>query len=109
MLRITTIRTRKAATLNLEGQLKGPWVEELGRYWTSLPKGKVPVQINLRHVTFVDRPGRELLLRLERQGTPLLDCSQFLEDLLHLNGRHSPTRHGKTMKKERTNARTLRS
>ena len=107
MLRITPIQTLKAATLKLEGQLSGPWVEELRRSWASLAEDKVPVRINLRHVTFMDRPGRDLVLGMERQGTPLLDSSEFLRDLLHPDGRR-PERRAKSPKKERPHARTLR-
>jgi len=108
MLRITPIQTRQTATLKLEGQVSGPWVEELRRCWDSLAQGKVPVKINLRHVTFVDRPGRELLLRMEREGTPFLECSEFLRDLLHLDGRRQSKRRPKSVKKEKLHARTLR-
>jgi hypothetical protein len=109
MLRITPVQTLQAATLKLEGQLSGPWVEELRRCWASLAEDKVPVRINLRHVTFVDGPGRDLLLLMERQGTPFLDCSEFLRDLLHLDGRQQSKRRPKSVKKERSHVRTLRS
>lgn len=109
MLRITPIQTPQAATLKLEGQLSGPWVEELRRCWASLAQQKVPVKISLRHVTFVDRPGRDLLLRLESRGTLLLDGSEFLRDLLHLDGRRQSQRRPRPAKKERSHARTLRS
>jgi hypothetical protein len=108
MLRITTIQTHQAATLKLEGQLSGPWVEELRRCWASLAQQRVPVKINLREVTFMDRPGRDLLLRMEHQGTPLLDGSEFLRDLLQLDGRRQSKRRPKSVKKENANARTLR-
>jgi hypothetical protein len=108
MLRISPIQTRQAVTLKLEGRLSGPWVEELRRCWASLAQDKVPVRINLRHVTFVDRPGRELLLRMERQGAPLVDCSEFLRELLHLDGRRPSRRRPKSVKKESSHARTLR-
>jgi hypothetical protein len=73
-----------------------------------LAEDKVPVRINLRHVTFMDRPGRDLLLGMERQGTPLLDCSEFLRDLLHLDGRRRSKRRPKSVKKEKRHARTVR-
>lgn len=108
MLRITPIQTHRAATLKLEGQLSGPWVEELRQCSASMAQHKVAVRISLRHVTFVDGPGRDLLLRMERQGTPLLDCSEFLRELLHLDGQRQSKRHPDSVKKERSHARTLR-
>jgi len=107
MLRITPIQTCQSATLKLEGQLSGPWVDEFRRCWTSLAQQKVPVKINLRHVSFVDQPGRDLLLRIERQGTPLLECSEFLRDLLHSDGRRPSKRRPQSVKKERSHARTI--
>lgn len=108
MLRITPIQTRRSATLKLEGRLSGPWVDELRRCWVGLAKHKVPVKINLREVTFLDHFGRDLLLRMERQGTLMLDCSEFLRDLLHSDGRRQTKRHPTPVKKERAHARTLR-
>lgn len=107
MLRITPIQTNHAAILKLEGRLSGPWVDELRRCCAGLAKQKIRVKINLRDVAFIDRPGRDLLLRMESQGTPLLDSSEFLRDLLHPDGRR-PERRAKSPKKERPHARTLR-
>ena len=108
MLRITPIQTRRITTLKLEGKLSGPWVDELGRCWAGLARKKVPVRIDLRDVTFLDRLGRDLLLRMERRGTPLLECSEFLRDLLHPDGRRQAKRRQTPVKKESSHARTLR-
>jgi hypothetical protein len=109
MLRITPIQTRRIATLKLEGKLSGPWVEELQRCWASLGQQKVPARINLRDVSYIDRAGRDLLLRMESQGTPLLECSEFLRDLLQPDGRRQVKRRKISAKKENSHARTLRS
>ena len=108
MLRVTTIQTHRVTTLKLEGKLAGPWVDELRGCWASLARNKVSVRINLRDVTFLDRLGRELLLRMERQGTPLLECSEFLRDLLHPDRRRQTKRRQTRVKKENAHARTLR-
>lgn len=108
MLRVTPIQTRRMTTLKLEGQLSGPWVDELRRCCASWAQKKVPVRINLRDVTFLDLLGRELLLRMERQGTPLLECSEFLRDLLHSDRRRQTKRRQTRVKKENSHARTLR-
>jgi hypothetical protein len=108
MLRVTPIQTRRVATLKLEGKLAGPWVDELRGCWASLARNNVSVRINLRDVSYVDRLGRDLLLRMERQGTPLLECSEFLGELLHPDGRRQAKRRKTTVKKENSHARTLR-
>ena len=108
MLRVTTIQTHRVTTLKLEGKLAGPWVDELRRCWAGLAQQGISVRINLRDVTSLDRLGRELLLRMERQGTPLLECSEFLRDLLHPDGRRQTKRRQTRVKKENSHARTLR-
>ena len=108
MLRITPIETHQAAILKLEGRLSGPWVAELRRCCASLARREISVKINLQGVSFIDRPGRDLLLRMEGQGTPLLESSEFLRDLLHPDGRRQSERRAKSVKKESPHARTLR-
>ena len=70
MLKITVYTDSHSATLQLEGRLAGPWVEELERSWTSAlnQRDKRPIRIDLSAVTFVDTEGKNLLKRLYRGG-----------------------------------------
>ena len=73
MLKITIHNSTNAATLNLEGRLAGPWVEELGRSWRAVKDNspEKPVIVDLCEVTFVDAEGRKLLSSMYEQGARL--------------------------------------
>ena len=81
MLKIVTSKPAAGrAVLQLEGQLIGPWVDELERACGALPSGDVAV--DLAHVSFVERRGVELLRALAARGVPLLRCSAFVAEQL---------------------------
>jgi anti-anti-sigma regulatory factor len=63
MLRITIHENAKGPTIQLEGKIVGPWVEEFSRTWHSLAHslGSKELRIDLRGVAFVDGRGRQLL------------------------------------------------
>jgi hypothetical protein len=72
-------KTSKAIVLKFEGSVKGPWVEELRKAWLTsaeMAAGE-PVSIDLGAVSFADGRGRDLLLRMRREGVPLNGCSSF--------------------------------
>ncbi len=73
MLKITIHNSTNAATLNLEGRLAGPWVEELERSWRAAKDDspEKPVIVDLCEVTFVDSEGRKLLSSMYEQGARL--------------------------------------
>jgi hypothetical protein len=69
-----------AVVLKLEGSVSGPWVEELRKAWLTsaeMAAGE-PVSIDLGAVSFADERGRDLLLRMRREGVSLNGCSSFL-------------------------------
>jgi hypothetical protein len=63
MLRITIHEGVKAQTIQLEGKIVGPWVEEFDRAWHLLAPslGSKALHFDLRSVAFVDANGRQLL------------------------------------------------
>ena len=84
MLRITIQRTSDSVLLKLEGSIKGPWVDELRKSWlasTKMADGQ-PMSIELSAVSFVDAGGRDLLLRMQRDGLTLKGPSGFLRHVL---------------------------
>ena len=88
MLRITWTDLEGRAsnqTLQLEGKLLGPWVDELGRACEELRIPPHCLRLDLAGVTFVDPIGVKLLDELVRQGATIETCSGFIADLL--NGR----------------------
>jgi hypothetical protein len=70
MLRITIHDGAMAQTIQLEGKIAGPWVEEFSRTWHSLAPslGSKILHLDLRDVAFVDAKGRQLLREIY-QGT----------------------------------------
>lgn len=69
------------ATLHLEGQLIGPWVDELARTCDRLLPTR-SVTLDLARVSFVERRGVQLLRALGARGVPLLHCSPFVAEQL---------------------------
>jgi hypothetical protein len=63
MLRITIRESASAETIQLEGKIVGPWVEELSRAWHSVEPllGSRELHLDLRGIAFVDKEGRRLL------------------------------------------------
>ena len=90
MLRITIQKSFDAVVLRLEGSVKGPWVDELQEAWLTSAKMAVgePVSIDLEAVSFIDARGRDLLMRIQREGVALMGASSFLRQVLedrHIN------------------------
>lgn len=80
MLRITP-HGKDRPSMVVEGQLVGPWVDELRR--TTFDAGLVSgVLLDLRHLTFADTEGVALLRQLRAAGAELGDCSEFLTALI---------------------------
>jgi hypothetical protein len=81
VLKIETIEPAAGrAVLRLQGQLIGPWVDELERAYLALSSGDVA--LDLSQVSFVERRGVELLRSLGARGVPLLHCSAFMTEQL---------------------------
>ena len=74
MLKITTHTNTQSTTLQLEGRLAGPWVEELERCWVSTvsTKTRCPLSVDLSAVTYVDAEGKDLLSKIYQAGAELV-------------------------------------
>ncbi len=72
MLKITTRTEAAKVVLELEGRLRGPWVQELEGAWKRAAIVKRPVMVVLRAVAFIDAAGRKLLSEMHREGAELL-------------------------------------
>jgi anti-anti-sigma regulatory factor len=82
MLKIVPIESASdGVVLRLEGQIVGPWVDELQRTCEQLLAAG-SIVLDLSHVSFVERRGAELLRSLGRRGVPLLYCSPFVAEQL---------------------------
>lgn len=114
MLRITTITAKDSQVLKLEGQISGPWVNELQKCWKEAvaeATQRKPIKIDMQAVSYVDHRGRNLLQRMEREGAALAKCSDFIRRLLHASDAHEKTarRITKKAKKENEHASTVRT
>lgn len=84
MLRITIDEDKDAVVLRLEGQLIGPWVEDVEQCWRRAfaTLGSRTVQVDLSAVNFVDASGGALLIRMHDAGFRLAGNSPATEHLL---------------------------
>lgn len=81
MLRITHSGSQKLTTVDLDGKLLGPWVDEL-RAVTAKLNGNEVVRLNLARLSFADQSGIALLQQLSRGGVELSGCSPLIAGLL---------------------------
>ena len=72
-----------ALTLKLEGDLLGPWVEEVQQACAGPALLSRLGQLDLAAVSFVDAAGVRLLHELITQGMEITACSSFVAELLH--------------------------
>ncbi len=70
MLRITIHEKPDAVVLQLEGDLIGPWIEEVEQCWRNVfaTVGSRSVHVDLSAVNFVDSAGGALLSRMHQAG-----------------------------------------
>jgi len=71
MLKITIDIEGERAILELEGRIAGPWVQELRECWQRAASDHGQISVVLKHVTFIDGAGRQLLAEMRRQGAAL--------------------------------------
>jgi hypothetical protein len=78
----------RGVTLHLEGQVIGPWVEELDRACRPILGSGERLSLDLSEVSFVSRQGGHLLWKLrDEHAVTLLHCSRFVaEQLKALDG-----------------------
>ena len=81
MLLISKPQTdERTVTLRLEGQITGPWVDELRRACEKLPGNGHRLTLDLTDVTFADPSGVALLVNLLGKKIDLAGCSPFLQE-----------------------------
>ncbi|HEX2437556.1 MAG TPA: hypothetical protein VHT71_04540 [Methylomirabilota bacterium] len=81
MLKIVTTEKVGRTVLELEGQIRGPWIDELAR--TIGRRGSDgALALDLARVTFIERRGVELLRGLGSDGVALLNCTPFVAEQL---------------------------
>ena len=82
MLRITDQDSPQSVALKLEGQLKGPWVEETERVWKNCDR---PVAVvDLCDVTSVDLQGKDLLAKMYQGGANLVAYTPMMTNIIEV-------------------------
>jgi hypothetical protein len=84
MLRITVVESSKiAVTLRAEGQITGPWVEELCTACNvHTSSDDVQLSLELADISFADAAGIALLRELRSRGVCLIRATPFLAEQL---------------------------
>jgi anti-anti-sigma regulatory factor len=83
MLRISFIESADhRVALRLEGQIAGPWIEELRNSCERLLTQGKRLTLDLADLSFVDCDGIALLRALAERRVALANCSRFVAELL---------------------------
>lgn len=79
MLRVTTVKTNRRLRLILRGTLASPWVERLIEEWDDVRASTrcLAIVVDLRGVTLISQEGKEILLRMMRDGARFI-CRRVL-------------------------------
>jgi len=85
MLRIEPVETSSGhCLLRLEGEVLGPWVDEMSRACDQAVATGAKLTLDLTDVSFIDRSGIELFRRLIGGGVVVFNCSPFLQTQLSI-------------------------
>jgi len=83
VLRISCVESLDAAvTIRLEGQVSGPWVEELRRSCEQLLATGSGLVLDLTEVSFIDTDGVALCRSLRERRVTFMNCSPFVAEQL---------------------------
>ena len=84
MLKITITETQTESRWVLQGQLVGPWVNELRRCWKAkqTKKNWKKCVVDLNDVTFIDNRGERLLRAMSKKGADLASNGMYTKHLL---------------------------
>jgi hypothetical protein len=83
VLRISLLEALdQAVTIRLEGQVRGPWVDELRRACEQLLAKGNELRLDLSEVSFIDLDGVALCRGLRDRKVGILHCSPFVAEQL---------------------------
>lgn len=82
MLKISEPTANHDVSLKLEGRLIGPWVEELRETCDAHLKISRRLKLDFAGVSYADRAGVSLLMKLRASGVEMVNCSPFLAEEL---------------------------
>lgn len=87
MLRIDVEQRQQTANFVLAGKLVGPWVTELENCWQAVIANtgcrpdvpSTPIVVDLSKVTFIDEPGKQLIIQMCQHGVRLIGTGLIAE------------------------------
>ena len=84
MLKITVTEMQTENRWVLQGQLVGPWVRELRRYWKQAHTAESQKRcvVDLDDVTCIDKGGERLLRAMSKTGAELTSNGLYTKHLL---------------------------
>ncbi len=82
MLKIVIEPKDGVGMVRAEGQMIGPWVNELRCSCEELASSGMEPIVDLAGVSFVDRQGVDLLRALGNRGVAIVNCSSFVAEQL---------------------------
>jgi anti-anti-sigma regulatory factor len=71
---------QERVTVHLEGQMVGPWVDEVRRTCEPFLTNGRALTLDFSRVSFVDRAGVALCRRLKQGRATLRNCSPFVKE-----------------------------
>lgn len=90
MLKVTSKQAESAEIWDLEGKLSGDWVKELERCWKERPTpAGVPLQVNLKAVSYIDAAGKRLLTEMYGRGVEIRGCGCMMNAVVDEIKRHA--------------------
>jgi ABC-type transporter Mla MlaB component len=75
-------KANHSLTLQLEGRVVGPWVDELRKVCEPLLADEFTLTLDLAEVSFADKNGVKLLTSLSRRGVKLQRPTPFVAEQL---------------------------
>jgi anti-anti-sigma regulatory factor len=84
VLKITLMETQTENRWILQGQLIGPWVQELRALWKKKSRTHTGQNcvLDLNDVTFIDKSGETLLRAICKKGAQLVARGVYTKDVL---------------------------
>jgi hypothetical protein len=84
MLRITIHELPESVTLQFEGRLVGPWVQEAEQCWqrTRTVPHKTVQRLDLTGVTLIDAAGKAFLAAAQAAGAELIACGCLMRAIV---------------------------
>lgn len=84
MLRIGVYNEKESTGFVIEGKLATGGVTELEKCWQTVISADPlkPIVVNLVRVTFIDSTGRDLLVRMRRQGVSLVPTGCLMKAIV---------------------------